>query len=49
MRSLIHNNELNLLMVLHMYQKEIGKVDVLNAASKVITKNNSKRRQFHLL
>ena len=49
MRSIIRNNGINLLMILHMYQKEIDKVDVRNTASKVITKNNPKKRQFHFL
>ena len=40
----MHNNRLNHLLVLHMYQKEIDKVDVRKSANKVITRKDSRKR-----
>ena len=40
----MHNNRLNHLMVLRMYQKEIDKVDVQNTTKKAITRKDSRIR-----
>ena len=48
-RSKMHNNRLNHLMVLHVYQDEIGKVDIGEIANEFISRKHSRKERFSLL
>ena len=48
MRSTMHNNWLNNLMALHMYQGEIDKVDIRKLTKGVIAKKNSRKERFFI-
>ena len=45
----MHNNRLNHLMVLHVYQDEIDKVDIREIANDFISRKDSRKERFSLL
>ena len=49
MTSTMHNNRLNHLIVLHVYQDEIDKVDIREIANEFISRKDSRKERFSLL
>ena len=49
MRSTMHNNRLNHLIVLHVYQDEIDKVDICEIVNEFISRKDSRKDRFNLL
>ena len=49
MRSAMHNNRLNYLMLLHVYQDEIDKVNIRELANKFISRKDSRKERFSLI
>ena len=48
MRSAMHNDRLNYLMLLHVYQDEIDKVNIREIANKFISRKDSRKERFSL-
>ena len=49
MRSTMHNNRRSDLMVLHVYQDEIDKIDIREIANEFISRKDSRKERFSLL
>ena len=49
MRSTMYNNRLNHLMVFHLYQDEIDKVDIREIANEFISRKDYGKERFSLL
>ena len=49
MRSAMHNDRLNYLMLLHVYQDEIDKVNIREIANKFISRKDSRKERFSLI
>ena len=49
MRSAMHNNRLNHLMLLHVYQDEIDKANIREIANKFISKKDFRKERFSLI